>query len=329
MKLEDASGEKQPLSGIDVSARFERIPAGEIVLDGKTDEQGRFRAVAPPTPPIDLRHFDVRLRLCGGKIDPISVDGSVRVAAAAEVREQFFSGATARLSHGWLDLEFVQPITNWTVVYRNWTKETARAFHLCIVQAWDEVRIPSLPEAKTGAFVRSSTPMVEALSEGRRRICYSFEEGAVAPGRTIELAVRGPHIETAGGVIAAWARGGAESAAGGGPDSPFAGEIDRTFTDSLMGRRSFTVEPPAGADHFHMEFKDTVGGVWVEERQARTDLSQSGDVADPYSFKLDFTDARPPFDFTVDFAREGQGPRQGRFWWEKKGQRLGNITESS
>lgn len=204
---------------------------------------------------------------------------------------------------------------DWTLAYHNWTSEAATAFRLCLVQSQDETPPPRVPSVQTTAFARSVAPTVEKLDGERRRICYAFSGGGVAPGRTIVLSVGGRAIVTAAGVVAAW--------------SGAAGEIDHTRTDSLMGRKATTQLPPASANRYHMEFVDPIGGVWVEGTKAKAALSDACHADDPYPHKLDFTDIAPPFDFTVDFANDGTGPRKGRTWWARDGERLGEITADS
>lgn len=235
------------------------------------------------------------------------------------------------------DCSFKAPagVTEYDVVYRNWTGQDAQDFHLEFTQFISHLpdeADPPLPTLTVTTFgTQAETVTTDVIQDDetavikRKKVKFSLTDGEVAAGNLLEMTVNGEGLELAGRTAATWTKANGT-------------EIDKSKTDGLMGRRSFTEDPPEGANDFHMEYKDELAGVWVEKGKA--DIAFSVSANDTFPHKLDFdsfVNSAPPFQFAVDFAAEaassseGQDPRRasrdGRRWWTNDGALLGDIIE--
>lgn len=207
-------------------------------------------------------------------------------------------------------------------IYWNWTTKEAHDFHIEIDQEFEPGHPPPEPKIDAPPFKEGKSEHTDKeVGEGeekriRRHIVYKFKGAAVSPGGQVKIKVTG--AKDADHLVVIWTDKDGK-------------EIDRSKTaDGMMGRGTFTQNPPKGANDFHLEYKDVVGGIWVEQGKATPKITVT--PGEKYPYGVDFDNISPPFDFSIDFASDSTGkqigPRDGRFWWTKDHARVGKITES-
>jgi hypothetical protein len=218
-------------------------------------------------------------------------------------------------------------------LYWNWTSKDAYDFHVIVVQKFRPGNEPKQPEIDVTPFGKGKITH-EDTNEGegdervvKRTTTYTFEgsekeKTKVAPGSVIKVSANDADASISS-LVAVWTDKDGK-------------EIDRGKTsDGMMSRESQTKDPPTGANDFHVEYKDIVGGVWVQPDKAKTGISAH--PGDDYPYQVDFTNIQPPFDFSIDFASESiestgqnpqRGPRPGRSWWTQDGKQMGKPIDS-
>src|SRR6266436_1086148 len=125
-------------------------------------------------------------------------------------------------------------------IYWNWTTKNADDFHVEIDQEFTPGKPPPEPKIDAPPFKEGKSEHTDKeVGEGenkriRRHIVYKFEGASVPPGGQVKLNVTGG--EHADHLVVIWTDKDGK-------------EIDRSKTaDGMMGRQSFTQNPPAGAN---------------------------------------------------------------------------------
>jgi len=193
----------------------------------------------------------------------------------------------------------IDDVERYDILYVNWTPRPAEALRLDLVQMFPGDTPPHPPVIRGARLVADE----RVLQSRKTSLVLPV---AVTPGAVVRFTLHGRRINVAAGLVATWL------------DSE-GREIDHSRTATLMNRRALTLDPPT--DTLHLEYNDTVAGVWVESGAASIALDHG---------MVNLSGISRPFHFTIDFAVDGpQGPRRGRRWWLSRGQQVGPTFESA